>query len=455
MKKKYMLHTLLLMMAFLILVPAVAAASTIGPSEWTQYRLNSENNPVYESDFDQKLEDAIETNDQIRSTPVVVGNNIYIGNHNTGDIFSYNLIDQEMNWESQAPNWIHSELIYVGDQLFVGYGNRFYQEDGTRGTGESGMMSLDPATGETLWNFETKGEVMPTPAYHDGTVYIGTGDRHIYAVNPETGEEEWKLDLGHEMSMSSPNIKDGVLYVGGGKPAPYTFSAVDLETQEILWQTEFPDVYLGLDDVPPSIHENLIYTTGLVKTDDYNQPEHVLYALNIETGEMEWQDSLGTGDMVPNNKSGAPVVHEGKVFVGSPITKSFYAYEAETGEQLWSYESNVNKAPPVANEGTVYFTDAEGIVYAFDTENGELLGEQQLGGTLAPSGPIVMNDHLIVGSQDSNAYVVPTNTLVNGESSVENEASDPDEGMNLTWVILPVLLILIAGIVLFVRRTKN
>ena len=420
-------------------------AEEFGPDEWSQFRINSENNPVFESESNGSLEDIIETDNEIRSTPVIVGNNMYIGNHESGDIYSYNIIEEKMNWKNTAPNWIHSEIIYMNDQLFVGYGNRHFQEDGTRGTGESGMLSLDPETGDILWNFKTKGEVMPTPAYYEGTVYITTGDSHLYAVDPETGEENWSLELGHIVSMSSPNIKDGILYVGGGAPEPYTFSAVDLDTQEMLWQTEFDNVYAGLDDVPPAIYEDLVITTAIEHgeehrslSDTYNDgdvkatlnkgviptildfinepaedlPEHKIYALNISTGEIEWEDSLGTGEMVPNNKSGAPMVYEDQVFVGSPITKKFYSYNAETGEELWSNDSAVNKAPPVATEDIVYFSDTEGKISAFDVNSGELKGAVQLEGVLAPSGPVIMNDHLIIGSQDHNVYILPTSEIL-------------------------------------------
>ena len=212
------IHKLILLFSIVVLstitngIPAFA--EDFGPSEWNQYRLNSENNPVYHSDFNSNIENIINTNDEIRSTPVIVGNNVFIGNHNTGDIYSYNLIDKKMNWHTKAPNWIHSEIIYAEDHLYVGYGNRFFQSDGTRGTDKSGLLCLDPNTGEILWNFRTKGEIMPTPAFYDNTVYVTTGDKHLYAVDPKNGTEKWKLDIGHVISMSSPNIKDGILYVG-------------------------------------------------------------------------------------------------------------------------------------------------------------------------------------------------------------------------------------------------
>lgn len=426
-----------------------------GPDEWTQYRLNTENNPVFNSEgkkgsYDLKLK----TENEIRSTPVVVGDNVYIGNHKSGDIYSYNLESGKLNWKSKAPNWIHSEIIYVNDQLFVGYGNRFFQKDGTRGTQESGLLSLDPETGEILWDFDTKGEVMPTPAYYKDTIYITTGDRHLYGVDPKTGQEKWNLDLGNVVSMSSPNIKDGILYVGGGRPQPYTFFGVDLKKREILWKTELKGVMSGLDDVPPAIYGDLVITTAVEETDnkielkkvydhdglaatykemlrraagkvqsDKQLYEHKIYAMNTKSGEIVWEKSLGVGEMVPNNKSGAPVVYKDSVYVGSPITKKFYSLDAKTGNGNWGYYSNVTKAPPAADKGIVYFTDVKGLVYAFDTESGKLLGKKLFGGKLAPSGPVIMNDHLIVGSQDGYVSVKPTESIMGKFDVVKGDVS--------------------------------
>src|SRR5699024_2126730 len=82
-------------------------------------------------------------------------------------------------------------------------------------------------------------------------------------------------------------------------------------------------------------------------------------------------------------------------------------YELETGEKLWEYEDEKMKAPPVAKDDVVYFSNVKGFVHALDAETGEHLDKKELGGTLAPSGPIIINDTLIIGSQDSNVYAVP------------------------------------------------
>jgi outer membrane protein assembly factor BamB len=485
-----MVKKVVFLMAVLFLTSNMNSKAAFGPEEWTQYRMNPENNPVYKGKNTKTYNKKLKTDDEIRSTPVIVGDNVYVGNHNSGDIYSFNLLTGELNWKSQAPNWIHSEVIYANNQLFVGYGDRFFQKEGVRGTGESGMLSLNPETGKILWDFKTDGEVMPTPAYYNGTVYITTGDRHLYGVDPESGEEHWKMELGNVVSMSSPNIKDGVLYVGGGQPSPYRFFAVDLDNRKILWKTELEKVTSGLDDVPPVVYENLVITTGVEETDkkaslkevydkkgllaaykeQFNRMtgrsdnqelyDHKMYAFDKESGQIKWEKSLGIGKMVPNNKSGAPIVYKDTLFVGSPIAKKFLAFKAGTGEKKWSYHSNVTKAPPVADQNQVFFTDTKGLVFAFDTSSGELLGKKMLSGKLAPSGPVLMNDHLIVGSQDGQVYIQPKESIINEFDQVNQDVSRAEmtdlEFYGVVWgVPVLVLILIIVGTFIGIRLRKG
>lgn len=400
-----MRKTLLLILITLFAVVLAACGKDFGPEEWHQYRLSSDKNAVFNNKSDPLEYTVFETANEVRSTPVVVGDNLYIGNHDTGELFAFDVHSGEQLWENQAPNWIHSEMIYHDEKVYVGIGNRFFQDNGIRGTGENGVLALDAETGEIVWEFETEGEVMPTPAYYDDALYITTGDRHIYKLDPDSGELLHKADIGSVVSMSAPNITDDTLYVGGSGPMPYEFSAYNLTDDEFIWQKEFPDVVAGLDDVPPAVSDNIVVTTAVEGS--YDDPEHFMYAMDTATGEMLWKESFGIGDMVKNNKSGAPIIYEGNIYVGSPITKTFYAYDLETGEKLWEFENEVMKAPPVAQDGIVYFGNVEGYLYALDAESGELLDEMEIGGTLAPAGPIIMNDTIFIGSQDSNVYAIP------------------------------------------------
>lgn len=420
--------------------------------EWTQYRNGPTNNAVIESDVEDIYTGTLESPDAIRATPVVADGKLFIGNHGAGDMQAFDLSTGEQLWHVEGMNWIHSEMIYSQGRVFVGLGHRFNPPEGENATDDSGVLALDAETGEELWWFETELEVMPTPALVGDSLYFVTGDKHLYEADPATGEQRSVTDLAGIVSMSSPAVADGMLYFGTGSPAPYTFYAYDTSTGEVAWTTELDDVITGLDDVSPAVEDGVIVTTANAAGPDDSSgqqiDEHRIYGLDAATGEVLWQDGLGTGPKPSNNRSGAPTIADGRVFVGSPTTNMAYAYDLQTGERLWSFHTGGIKGAPVAKDGTVYFGTQSGWVYAFDIETGKKVGEKYFGGTLAPAGPIIVNDVLIAGSQDSNVYLTPTSQIL-GES----------ESPVWPFVTIAVLGVLVVGlaviVVLQARRLRR
>ncbi len=429
-------------------IPTTLFADSFGPDEWNQYRYSSDKNAVYDNDSEPLSALSYDTLDEVRATPVIVGNRLFIGNHNTGDLFAFDIENGEQIWSAKAPNWIHSEMIYQDGRVFVGFGNRFFQENGIRGTEESGVLALDAETGEVLWKYNTDGEVMPTPVVYKESVYIVTGDKTLYKINPNNGELVHKSDIGSVISMSSPAVHKNTLFFGGGRPTPYTFSAYSLKKDEFVWQTEFPKVIAGLDDVPPAVHGNLVVTTAL--EGNRETPEHFMYALNRKNGKIVWKKSLGKGEMVSNNKSGAPMIYDNKIYVGSPITKTFYAYDLKTGEQIWKYKNEVMKAPPVAQNGIVYFSNTLGYVYALDADSGEELGKKKLNGKLAPAGPVIVNDTLFVGSQDSKVYRLPLTDIIN-----EDVLASKAKSNSMQFYIIGLLIVVLIGLLFIALKRRR
>src|SRR5699024_5200421 len=155
--------------------------------------------------------------------------------------------------------------------------------------------------GKIIWQFKTVGEVMPTPAYQDGTVYITTGAGELYALAAKTGKLRWRLMLRTDpidvgtlrlsanlpafVSMSSPHIKNNVLYIGGLD----TVFAIDLRAHRIKWKFSR---LASFTDVPVAISkDNIIVTTGVkvstqltkeeIKKYGDEQPNyHFIYAIN-------------------------------------------------------------------------------------------------------------------------------------------------------------------------------
>lgn len=448
-------------MLLLGLVAAVfispAAAETQSDGEWLQYRHVATKNAVITADS-EVFTGTLSTPNQVRATPVVADGKVFVGNHDSGDLQAFDLSSGEQLWHAQAPNWVHSEMIYHDGRVYVGYGNRFFQDNGLRGTGESGVLCLDAETGKVAWRYDTPGEVMPTPAVVDGSLYVVTGDRHLYQLDPQSGEERSVTEIGHTVSMSAPAAVGDMLYFGSGAPQPYTFFAYDTSAAEFAWSTAFDDFRAGLDDVPPAVADGIVVTTanrGMPNTSSgETRAEHVVIAMDAETGEVLWQKDVGIGERPTNNRSGAPIIYEGTVFFGSPTTKRAYAYDLHSGEQLWSYDSGPIKGAPVAKDGTVFFSTTMGALFALDAETGGKQGELQLSKEpLAPAGPIIVNDTLVVASQDTNVYMLPISELVaDDEAGDTGHAAEADDaaGAPWVWIVAGAVVLALAAIIILV-----
>lgn len=405
-----------------------------GPPQWTQYRLNSTHNAVYDNGAEALPRTKYRTGGQVRATPVIVGDSLYVGNHATGGMFRFDLASGRVIWGASdpwfrhAPNWIHADMIQADGRIFVGYGNRMFQSPQLRGTGSSGVMAVDPESGATLWKHATLGEVMPTPTFYDGTLYAVTGAGKLIALAPDSGELLWSLELPGWVSMSSPVIDDGMLYVG----ALNAVVAVDLASHEIRWTFEEE---ASFTDVPPAISDGIVVITAKASRRQLSKEQrqqystqrgdfHFIYAFDAESGKLLWRDLLGSGAPQDNNTSGAPAIANGHVYVGSPYTYSVFSYDLHSGQRAWEYPvgAKVKGAPAIAN-GKVLFGDTAGFLHLLDAktgtppscENGRSAGKLKLGGSsnnskavaLAPGGPVVINDTVFVGSQDGFVYAVP------------------------------------------------
>ena len=89
-------------------------------------------------------------------------------------------------------------------------------------------------------------------------------------------------------------------------------------------------------------------------------PWGTLTAINVETGEIVWQSSLGVSDQLPDNvsKTGRPNVGGsiatagGLVFIGATDDSRFRAFDAQTGDELWTVKLAASAhATPITYQG--------------------------------------------------------------------------------------------------------
>lgn len=461
MAKRSILSTLALAATLVVAGGATAGAADEESGPWQQNRYRATHNAVITSGVDEVYTGELSTSDEVRATPTITDGKIFVGNHSTGDLQAFDLSSGEQLWNSQAPNWVHSEMVYRDGSVFVGYGNRFMAEDGVRGTEDSGVLGLDADTGEILWQFDTEGEVMPTPVVVGDSVYAATGDRHLYEIDPETGEGVERAELGGNVNMSAPSVADDMIYVGASGDSPNVLTAYDTETDEVAWQREFPTTR-SMGDVPPAVADGIVVITATVTLpedsfEDGFHERHMIFAVDAETGELLWKDDLGEAPKIVNNRSGEPTIHDGTIFVGSPTTKISYAYDLRSGERLWTYHTGAVKGGPVVDDGVAYFATTSGWIHALDEATGEKVGELHLGGALSPSGPVIVDDVLVAGSQDGNVYLTPISKILDEEldEELDEQTTAPPLAVGLALGLGALVLILIAVVLLQARQLRR
>jgi len=289
---------------------------------------------------------------------------------------------------------------------------------------------IDRSSAETLklaWKLpseaqSTYGAYSASPVVSGGVVYMQDLESNVQAVDLESGELLW------ETKMESPDQgPNGVAVAAGmvfGATATEAF-ALDAETGEELWSTELTTVPKEAIDMPPGVHDGLVYVSTVPTdvTSAYNGGiAGVLWALDAETGAKKWSFDtapkglwskqhktinaggglwyapsfdqeggmyVGTGNPVPF--PGAEGLPWGKSRPGPNLyTNSLVKLDAKTGKLEWAhqvtphdvYDWDFQDPPILANAGgkeLAIGAGKSGQVVAVDARSGKVVWQTPVG----------------------------------------------------------------------------
>ncbi|WP_020141104.1 serine/threonine-protein kinase [Streptomyces sp. 351MFTsu5.1] len=304
------------------------------------------------------------------------------------------------------------------------------------------VFALDPADGAVLWRHSVA-ESKPSkpPAVVSGLVQPMVDEgRRLEALDPASGKARWRraLPAHHGMQLAGGTL---LLTLLDG-----TVTGVDTATGDTRWSRRVPE-----QPMPTFVSfagDPLAYATNLSADASTTR----VTAVDPVTGAVRWEARL-SGNVTPVG------VHDGSVFFLStnevygdtdavvrytPATRStrrvklpvarpdaqatvhgttvyvlatsgaLDAVDMEAGKRLWNLETSVSRGSvPVADGRRVYFTTADGRLFAVEADDGRLVGQTpaRLGsnsGTVAAAlpRPVLADHHIYATAPDGTVFAV-------------------------------------------------
>ena len=135
----------------------------------------------------------------------------------------------------------------------------------------------------------------------------------------------------------------------------------------------------------------------------WNPYETVLDVNNVGGLQVKWKSSAG--GLLRTVTQSSPAVNKGVIYFGSE-NGTFYALNANTGADLWSYATGGGvRSSPAVVDGVAFFGSDDGNVYALNARTGAKMWNYPVGAGVHSS-PAVVNGVVYIGSSDCNAYAL-------------------------------------------------
>ena len=282
------------------------------------------------------------------------------------------------------------------------------------------LVAADAATGKVRWKAPRPdmlaGYAVPVFCEAGGRtdlVLAGTGKLKGY--DPETGKERWTCNTLVRTVMTTPAVKDGVIYVA---VQSYGDSSRTLKFALLEWMDANQDKRLARTEVPREFHDR--FDASDADKDGFVADDELDTAFQSSGNRVGGGNTIqavrggGTGDVTrthlvwnvtkpyPSNLT-SPLVSGDRLLVVKAGGVSTCLSTA-TGNTVWDRERIDNRgdhyASPVAADGKVYVAGRNGFVVVLaDGPALKVLAKNDLGGEIIAT-PAIANDRLYVRTRE-------------------------------------------------------
>jgi outer membrane protein assembly factor BamB len=350
-------------------------------------------------------------------------------------------------WKVPIPHRGWSTPVVLGGQIWLTTAT----EDGH----EFFALCLDASTGQIVHHKKlfhcdepeplgnaVNGYATPSPAIESGRVYVHFGSYGTACLDTATGEDLWKRDdlpCRHFRGPSSSLVlfENMLILTMDGVDLQYV-TVLDKTTGETIWRTdrdvEWNDQNVtgpGSQQIRDGDHRKA-HSTPLVVHGADGRPQilsggaKAAFAYDPQTGRELWRIEFDDFSVAPR-----PLFRDGIAYMITGITHpELWAIDTmgrgdltDTDHVKWRLTSRVAKtASPLLVDGLIYMINDDGVANCIDAETGKPVWQKRIGGRFAAS-PIYSHGRIYVCDQDGKTTVfkpgrtfavLTTNTLDDG-----------------------------------------
>ncbi|MDX6513590.1 MAG: large repetitive protein [Gaiellaceae bacterium] len=193
----------------------------VGPAVGSHNDLYAFNAASGTTAWSQSMNDSFPS--PIRVPPTVAGGRVF-ATDSDGDLQGLLLTNPASSWfipsHDTGADWTYSGISYANGTAYA----TWIENTATGATGVTGLDAINPVTGSILWTVGTGAETdalpgmsITSPVIANGVVYVGAQDGHVYAFNASTGAPLRTFTFSTGCAPPTPIVANGTLYVGSDK----------------------------------------------------------------------------------------------------------------------------------------------------------------------------------------------------------------------------------------------
>ena len=142
----------------------------------------------------------IESDAYIASSVAVMGDIGYVGNYGN-IVLAFDAPTGAVKWKYRDRNFPYfSSAALTEDRVVLGGRDKR-------------LHCIDRVKGDSVWNFQTRGQVDSSPVICGDSVVVGSQDGRLYCVALADGTQRWAYELGAPVT-ASPAVSDGLIVIG-------------------------------------------------------------------------------------------------------------------------------------------------------------------------------------------------------------------------------------------------